>query len=142
LEASRQTGRCGSLVLHSEKELIIRHQHYPRELGGVVNELLARNRGVRPVLLLEGGEAIVGAKQNRTIVASVLVGAGQTVSVPVGCVQQGRWSASWGAFQSAPAHVEPTLRQSTVKEAAVLGHVDQARSARHTWSRSRMERPH
>jgi hypothetical protein len=108
---------------------------------GVVNELLARNRGVRPVLLLEG-EAIVGAKQNRTIVASVLVGAGQTVSVPVGCVQQGRWSASWGAFQSAPAHVEPTLRQSTVKEAAVLGHVDQARSARHTWSRSRMERPH
>ncbi len=93
---------------------------------GVVNELLARNRGPLPVLLLEG-EAIVGAKQNRTVVASVLVGAGQTASVPVGCVQQGRWSPSWGGFKAAPSHVEPTLRQATVKEARTIGHVDQAR---------------
>lgn len=93
---------------------------------GVVNELIARNRGSRPVLLLEG-ESIVGAKQNRTVVVSVLVGAGQTASVPVGCVQQGRWSASWGAFQAAPSHVEPTLRKSTVKEAGTIGHVNQAR---------------
>lgn len=93
---------------------------------GVVNELVARNRGSQPVLLLEG-EAIVGAKQNRTVVVSVLVGAGQTVSVPVGCVQQGRWSVSWGKFEAAPAHVEPILRKSTVKEAGTIGHVDQAR---------------
>jgi hypothetical protein len=93
---------------------------------GVVNELTARNRGAQPVLLLEG-EAIVGAKQNRAVVASVLVGAGQTVSVPVGCVQQGRWAPSWGKFESAPSHIEPTLRKSTVKEAGILGHVDQAR---------------
>ena len=93
---------------------------------GVVNELTARNRGSRPVLLLEG-EAIVGAKQNRTLVASVLVGAGQTVSVPVGCVQRGRWTPSWGKFEAAPSHVEPTLRRATVKEASTTGHVDQAR---------------
>jgi hypothetical protein len=94
--------------------------------GGVVNEIVARNRGPQPVLVLEG-EAIVGAKQNRTVVASVLVGAGQTVSIPVGCVQQGRWSASPARFEVAPSMVEPTLRKSTVKEASTLGHVDQAR---------------
>jgi hypothetical protein len=93
---------------------------------GVVNEIVARNRGSQPVLVLEG-EAIVGAKQNRTVVASVLVGAGQTVSVPVGCVQQGRWSTSWMGFEMAPSMVEPTLRKGTVKEAGTLGRVDQAR---------------
>jgi hypothetical protein len=91
-----------------------------------VNELVARNRGALPVLVLEG-EAIVGAKQNRTVVASVLVGAGQTVSIPVGCVQQGRWSAKWTKFEMAPSMVEPMLRKGTVKEAATLGHLDQAR---------------
>lgn len=94
--------------------------------GGVVGEIVARNRGSQPVLVLEG-EAIVGAKQNRTVVASVLVGAGQTVSIPVGCVQQGRWSPSWGKFEVAASMVEPTLRKGTVKEAGTLGGVDQAR---------------
>lgn len=97
-----------------------------RQGGGVVGEIIARNLGSLPVLVLEG-EAVVDAKQNRTVVASVLVGPGQTVSVAVGCVQQGRWSPSWGRFEAAPAHVEPTLRKGTVKEAVTIGRVDQAR---------------
>ena len=94
--------------------------------GGSVNQVVARNHGAVPVLVLEG-EAIVGAKQNRAVVETVLIGAGQTVSVPVGCVQHGRWSASWGKFDIAPLPVDPSIRKHTVMEAAAAGHVNQAR---------------
>lgn len=98
------------------------HEHGP----GSVNEVIAVNRGADPVLIVEG-ESIVGAKQNRVVVRTVLVGAGDSVQIPVGCIQQGRWSPGAGKFDIAPAMVEPTIRRSTVREAHTLGHVDQGR---------------
>jgi hypothetical protein len=76
---------------------------------GTVNEVIAHNRGDRPILILEG-ESVMGAKQNRVITVDVLVAAGTSVPVYVGCVEQGRWDHAPRAFGSSPMPVEPALR--------------------------------
>lgn len=58
--------------------------------AGAVPELLFRNRGTRPVLLLDG-EELVGAKQNRVLNLSILAPAGAETKIPVSCVEAGRW---------------------------------------------------
>ena len=73
-----------------------------------VGEVLVENIGDRPVLFLEG-EELVGAKQNRTVLASVLVGAGSQVALPVFCVERGRWDPSSGNFRTG-SHAPPTMR--------------------------------
>lgn len=85
--------------------------------GGAVGELLARNRGGRPVLILEG-ETLVGCKQNRVVAHTVMVAPGRTVVIPVGCMEQGRWSSARGAFAMGAARMEPSLRKETVVETA------------------------
>lgn len=57
---------------------------------GNVNEILVRNKGERPVLILDG-EILMGAKQNRVVNASILVGPKVELRVPVSCVEQQRW---------------------------------------------------
>jgi hypothetical protein len=58
--------------------------------GGRVPTLRVANHGDRPVLLLDG-EELVGAKQNRVLNTSVLVAARSTLTIPVSCVEEGRW---------------------------------------------------
>ena len=58
--------------------------------GGSVPELLFKNLGERPVLLVEG-EELVGAKQNRTLNVSILAPPGKDTPIPVTCVEAGRW---------------------------------------------------
>ena len=57
---------------------------------GSVPELAVVNPLGEPVLLYDG-EELVGAKQNRILNISVLVGAGVKIAIPVSCVEQGRW---------------------------------------------------
>jgi len=59
--------------------------------GGSVPELAFENGSAEKILLVDGDE-LVGAKQNRIVNLSILVGAGQKVVIPVSCVEQGRWS--------------------------------------------------
>lgn len=59
--------------------------------GGSVPELLFVNRGDTAVLLLDG-EELIGARQNRILNTTVLVGPGKTLVVPVSCVERGRWA--------------------------------------------------
>ncbi|MEW5953303.1 MAG: DUF6569 family protein [Bacillota bacterium] len=59
-------------------------------IEGSVNEILVRNKGDRPVLILDG-EILMGAKQNRVVNASILVGPKAELKVPVSCVEQQRW---------------------------------------------------
>jgi hypothetical protein len=94
--------------------------------GGVVNEVVARSTGHRAVLMLEG-ESIVGAKQNRVVTLDVLIGPGCTVTVPVGCVERGRWGHAAGGFGSAASPVDPSIRAKTVNEMSTLGMLNQAR---------------
>ena len=78
---------------------------------GTVNELIARNRGDRPVLILEG-ESVQGAKQNRLVTVDLLLAAGGQVSFPVGCVEQGRWDKSKAGFVASEMAAEPELRRA------------------------------
>lgn len=58
--------------------------------AGRVNEILVVNKSSRPVLMLDG-EILTGAKQNRVLNTSILVGAHERLKVPVSCVEAGRW---------------------------------------------------
>ena len=57
---------------------------------GSVPELLFKNLGDKPVLLVEG-EELVGAKQNRTLNVSILAPRKHDTRIPVSCVERGRW---------------------------------------------------
>ncbi|HXF45017.1 MAG TPA: DUF6569 family protein, partial [Burkholderiaceae bacterium] len=59
--------------------------------GGAVAELVFRNRAERDVLLVDG-EELVGAKQNRVLNLTILAPAGREITIPVSCVEAGRWS--------------------------------------------------
>ena len=57
---------------------------------GSVPELSVENKSAQRVLFLEG-EQLVGAKQNRILNTSVLVPALARLTLPVSCVEAGRW---------------------------------------------------
>lgn len=103
---------------------------------GVVNTVLARNLADRPVLVLEG-ESIVGAKQNRVITLDVVLGPGDEIPLPVGCVEQGRWHHTSPSFSHSESPVEPAMRASTSREMSASGRVDQARLWKDVGSRLR-----
>ena len=58
--------------------------------GGSVPELRFVNKGDRAVLLLDG-EELVGTKQNRALNLTILIPPQTTITIPVSCVEQGRW---------------------------------------------------
>ena len=68
------------------------------EQGDVPN-LLFENLGDRKVLLVDGDE-LVGAKQNRIINTTILLGGKSSTVIPVSCVEQGRWSYDSPRFDS------------------------------------------
>lgn len=67
---------------------------------GSVPELAFENASVQRVLLVDGDE-LVGARQNRIVNISILVGAGERLVIPVSCVEQGRWSYRSARFSAA-----------------------------------------
>ena len=75
---------------------------------GSVPELIVSNTGDRPVLLL-GGEEVCGAKQNRVVNTSILVGGHDELVVPVSCTEHGRWSYVSDSFRDSgnvlPHHI-------------------------------------
>lgn len=75
---------------------------------GDISRLRVVNRLQVPILIPEG-EILVGAKQNRMVNASVLVAAGATFTLPVSCVEQGRWGYQSRQFESAFC-APPSLR--------------------------------
>ena len=80
-----------------------------------VQELEALNKGESPVVILEG-ETLVGCKQNRVVARSVILGKGKKIPIPVGCMEQGRWSSASGRFGSGAMRVSPSVRSSTSAE--------------------------
>ncbi len=77
--------------------------------GGHVPELLCRNLGDRSVLLVDG-EELVGAKQNRILNLTVLVPAHTDLTIPVSCVERGRWHYDSYEFAVADRAYHPTGR--------------------------------
>ena len=67
--------------------------------GGRVPELALHNEADQPVLLLDG-EELVGAKQNRVLNVTVLAPAHTRITLPVSCVEAGRWGWDAPDFRS------------------------------------------
>jgi hypothetical protein len=93
--------------------------------SGTVPELLVHNPTDSDVLLYDG-EELVGAKQNRILNVSVLVGARAKLPIPVSCVEQGRWSRQSDRFASAPhlshAHLRRRKAELLAAQPLALGH--------------------
>ncbi len=66
--------------------------------GGSVPELKLISKSGTPVLILEG-EEVMGAKQNRIIVTTILVAEKGEVIIPVNCTERGRWSYNSPKFR-------------------------------------------
>ncbi|MGE3817888.1 MAG: DUF6569 family protein [Isosphaeraceae bacterium] len=77
--------------------------------SGSVPTLLVTNQGDQRVLFLEG-EELQGAKQNRVLNTSVLIAAHSRTTIPVSCVEQGRWRYRGKTFGSSGSHSSPQLR--------------------------------
>src|SRR4051812_20659649 len=93
--------------------------------GASVSDLMVSNPTDLPVLLYEG-EAVLGAQQNRIFDLAVLVPAGAKLTVPVSCVERGRWDDSRRreALTPAPHAAYPELRRrksATLRSRAAQG---------------------
>ncbi len=60
------------------------------QASATVPELTLRNRGAVMIFVLDG-EEVIGGRQNRIVNASFLIAANSTVTLPVTCVEHGRW---------------------------------------------------
>jgi hypothetical protein len=77
--------------------------------AGSVPDLVVENRLDCPVLFLEG-EELRGAKQNRVLNTSVLVAAASKATIPVSCVEEGRWRYTSRRFGPGGTHASYKLR--------------------------------
>ncbi len=77
--------------------------------GGSVPDLRVDNKGETRVLVLDG-EELRGAKQNRVLNTTILVGKQSSLVVPVSCTEQGRWSYESREFFAAEYVAERKVR--------------------------------
>jgi hypothetical protein len=92
--------------------------------AGSVPNLVVANRARLPVLFLEG-EELRGAKQNRVLNTSVLVAAMARTSIPVSCVEAGRWRYVSRHFGTSGHCASSKLRhilKGSVSRSARAGH--------------------
>ncbi|MGQ9688328.1 MAG: ARPP-1 family domain-containing protein [Desulfobaccales bacterium] len=83
--------------------------------SGEVSNLLVTNKDEIPILIL-AGEELVGAKQNRLVNATFLVAGLSKLTVPVSCVEQGRWHYQEREFKSEKRISSPQLRSKVQKD--------------------------
>jgi hypothetical protein len=91
--------------------------------GGSVPLLKLLNRGADPVFLM-AGEQLVGAKQNRILNTSLLAAARGELTIPVSCVEAGRWRYQSPKFASPGTMSHGKLRRllsRRVYESALRG---------------------
>lgn len=67
--------------------------------AGDIPRLKFINKGDLPVFAMEG-EELVGARQNRALNLSVLIGAHTSVTIPVSCVEASRWDYTSRDFRT------------------------------------------
>jgi hypothetical protein len=79
--------------------------------AGAVPTLLLTSVADRPVLLLDA-EELIGAKQNRVLNTTALVAARSRLTIPVSCVEQGRWAYASRRFSSGTSSLHASLRAS------------------------------
>jgi hypothetical protein len=83
--------------------------------SGDVPNLKVTNKAEIAILIL-AGEELVGAKQNRIVNATFMIGGGRTVTIPVSCVEQGRWHYRGKEFSSEKRMCSPVLRKGVQED--------------------------
>lgn len=82
---------------------------------GSVPEIRFVNRGEHPVLLVDG-EELIGALQNRSLNLSILAPASEALTIPVSCMEAGRWGYGGGPEFRHSGHVmNARLRMSRMR---------------------------
>lgn len=77
--------------------------------GGSVPELVVVNKGETGVLILDG-EEVCGAKQNRVLNTTIMVQPGESILVPVSCVEAGRWRSVSRCFEDSDQILSASAR--------------------------------
>jgi hypothetical protein len=97
-------------------DLLVLDEAMPKKLvsirevdGGSVNSLTLTNKADKPLFLL-AGEVIIGGHQDRIIGSNTIIPAKTTQSVPVFCVEHGRWNGPSTEFTTAKALAHGRLR--------------------------------
>jgi hypothetical protein len=91
--------------------------------GGSVPNLSIVNKGDARVLMLDG-EEVRGAKQNRVLNTTILVGKHSSLVIPVSCTEHGRWNYESREFDAAEFVAERDVRRamrSSVNAAVLRG---------------------
>jgi hypothetical protein len=107
------------------REAIGRQQAMITEVseGGSVPDLRVVNKGDERVLVLDG-EELRGAKQNRVLNTTILIGGHSSLVVPVSCTEQGRWSYASREFAESEIVADRQVRyamKESINAALVSG---------------------
>ena len=86
--------------------------------SGSVPELSFVNDSDDRILLVDG-EELVGARQNRILNLTILVGRRQKVVIPVSCVERGRWSYRSREFGSAKRSLFANARAAKMQDVSM-----------------------
>ena len=106
-------GPEGTLTYVALKAALAQQSVKVREVSdsGSVGDLLVSNLGDCPVLALDG-EELVGAKQNRILNTTALLGEGSETVIPVSCTEQGRWAYVSREFTASTSFAPPRIREN------------------------------
>lgn len=80
-----------------------------------VNALEVRNKARLPLILF-AGELLLGGKQDRIVGKDTIVPAGESIRVPVYCVEHGRWHGTNMKFAPAETFVPEAVRAAATEE--------------------------
>jgi hypothetical protein len=83
--------------------------------AGSVNQLLVLNLSSEHVFLMDG-DILLGAKQNRVVNTSIMLAPNSKVTIPVSCVEQGRWNSVSGTFTGAAYTAPSSLRAEKTQQ--------------------------
>ncbi len=78
--------------------------------GGSVPDLEVSNTSHEDVIILDG-EELIGAKQNRIVNTTIVVGATTRIKIPVSCVERGRWRYTSPSFAASKSVAYASLRR-------------------------------
>jgi hypothetical protein len=96
--------------------------------AGRVPELQVVNDSPRHVLIVDG-EELVGAKQNRIVNLTILVPPKTSLTIPVSCVEAGRWREVSREFTPAQHAYHSSGRRAKVEQVSMSLRSDGARSS-------------
>ena len=121
-------------------DLLVLDEAMPQKLveikevpGGSVNNLMLSNKADKPLFLL-AGEVILGGKQDRIIGSNTIIPPKTEQTVPVFCVEHGRWQGETTEFTTARALAHGRLRgkASFENQQAVWNEVEAKNTVRGT----------